>query len=43
MMSESVISDEDEIKDSDIESVEEKEDIIDKVIEDMVESGEIDD
>ncbi len=42
MMRESVVSDE-EIKNDTIESKEEKEEIIDKVLEDMIESGDIDD
>lgn len=42
MMRESVVSDED-IKNDAIESKEEKEEIIDKVLEDMVESWDLDD
>jgi hypothetical protein len=38
LMKESVVSDEQIEEEDDIESLEEKEDIIDKVIEDMVES-----
>ncbi len=42
LMNDSVVSDED-IENETVESTEEKEDIIDKVLEDMVESWEIDD
>jgi hypothetical protein len=41
MMKKSVVSD-DEISDLDEEQMGEKEDIMDKVLEDMVDSGEID-
>jgi hypothetical protein len=41
MMKKSVVSD-DELLDLEDEQMEEKEDIMDKVLEDMVDSGEID-